>query len=138
MSEDRDLEDRFAKLRSEDARAAAPAARTLARVRALRDERPDGGSPARIWLTVGVALAAALALWLALPLASPPASDRAELPEFSERELAVLGSLRTPTDSLLEIGTIDMLGKRPPELLPLPELPRLPVRESRNREHALS
>lgn len=136
MSEDRDLEKRFAKLRSEDAREADPAPRTLARVRALRDERPDGGSPWRFWLPIGIA-AAALSLWLAVPLASPP-SDRAELPQFSERELVVLGSLRMPTDSLLDIGRIHLLGAKPPELLPLPELPKPPVRESHVRNRTLS
>lgn len=138
MSDDRDLQERFEKLRSEDARAADPAPRTLARVRSLRDERAGGRSRMRVWLPAGVVLAAALVLWLALPIAKAPAPDQAAIPALSKRDLAALGSLRTPTDSLLEIGKIRLLGGQPPELLPLPELPTPPVRESRIRNHSLS
>jgi hypothetical protein len=139
MNSDRDLEERFEQLRDEDAHVSAPASQVLSRVRARQDEeRGEKGLPARVWLVTGIAIAGALALWLAGPLGGPPASEHVLAPELSKRQLAELGSLRMPTDSLLEIGQIHMLGDRPPELLPLPELPKLPVRESHARRNALS
>ncbi len=137
MNADRDLTERFAKLRSEDANAAPPAARTLARARARGDRRSGEATMGwRSWGFVSAVLAGVvLVAWLAFPMSSPqdPSAD------FSEFDLVALGTLRTATDSLLEFRGVRLLGARAPELLPLPALPeKPPSRESSARQSAFS
>ena len=134
MSRDRDLGERFRSLRSEDGAGAEPASRMLGRVRARGEERAAHHWSARPWQT-GAAAAAIVALvaalWWTFPQVAPAPAADTELLLAANIDLQRLGSLRTSTDSLLEIARPNLLGSRPPELLPLPKLPPpAPVRES--------
>lgn len=139
MTDDRDLRERFDGLRREDSRDAEPAPRVLARARALREESSRSSRAWRAWAPGAAVAALAALVWLALPAPAPAPAAGTDALRLAEIDFDALGSLRTPTDSLLELGRLKMLGRRAPELLPIPALPaRPPVRESRARRRILS
>lgn len=144
---DEDLRRRFETLRAEDAAAAAPVERVLAqaRARSAAAERGAGLSrwrPRRIGRLAFAAAAIAAVALLTLPAilddAAPLPANRAATPLPVELDLHALGSLRTPSDSLLEVPGVDLLGSRPSELLPLPKLPAAPPRSSELHRRILS
>jgi len=142
---DDDLRRRFEALRDEDAAAAAPFERVLAHVRA-RAAAAESGSGDGFFSrrAAGLALGglAAAALLLALPTfwpaTRPPATESSEPARLAELDLRSLGSLRTPTDSLLSIPGVYLLGSLPSELLPLPTLPATTPRSSLLHRRTLS
>ena len=123
MNEDRDLRERFASLRRQQAGAAGDPRAAIDRA------RQRAGEAALARGTVGWALglaaagvAAAAVLWLAAP-----APERADFP----RDLHALGTLAAPTDALLGVAPLDLLGAEAPEHVPSPDLSTpSPVRES--------
>ena len=137
MTDDRHLREQFSALRREDTRRAEAASRVLARVKARSEEgsvRLRSGRPWPSWAPAVAVAALALVVWLTLPVpAHGPADGTSEL-RLADVDLRALGSLRMPTDSLLEPVHLNLLGSRAPELLPIPALPEPPpVRESRDR-----
>ncbi len=114
---DDELRQRFAEVRDADAARAEPAARLVARARAQQAEtRP------RRWpvLLATATLAALVAVFVWPPAGIAP--DEADL-DLDAATIHALGSLRRPTDSLLDIGRPLARADRRGEWLILPSIP---------------